>query len=65
MRKQGSGAIVNNSSIGGLIGSRAGIYQNETRVIGLTKSAALEYAPEAFAQCRVPRCQSKHRWLRT
>jgi NAD(P)-dependent dehydrogenase (short-subunit alcohol dehydrogenase family) len=46
MREQGSGAIVNNSSIGGLIGipGRATYHAAKHGVLGLTKSSALEYA---------------------
>src|SRR6201989_1838235 len=46
MRKQGSGAIVNCSSLGGLIGgAQRGIYHAAKHgVLGFTKSAALEYA---------------------
>lgn len=46
MRQQGSGAIVNCSSIGGLIGlpGRATYHASKHGVIGLTKIAALEYA---------------------
>lgn len=46
MRKQGGGAIVNNSSIGGLIGlpGRAIYHASKHGVLGLTKSAAMEYA---------------------
>ena len=46
MRGQGSGAIVNCSSIGGLIGlpGRAAYHAAKHGVLGLTKSAALEYA---------------------
>lgn len=46
MRRQGSGAIVNCSSLGGLVGlpNRAIYHAAKHGVIGLTKSAALEYA---------------------
>jgi len=46
MREQGSGAIVNCSSLGGLVGQpgRAAYHAAKHGVIGLTKSAALEYA---------------------
>jgi NAD(P)-dependent dehydrogenase (short-subunit alcohol dehydrogenase family) len=50
MRKQGSGAIVNCSSLGGLVGlpSRAAYHASKHGVIGLTGSAALEYAPRGI-----------------
>jgi NAD(P)-dependent dehydrogenase (short-subunit alcohol dehydrogenase family) len=46
MRKQGSGAIVNCSSLGGLVGgAERGIYHAAKHgVLGFTKSAAAEYA---------------------
>lgn len=50
MRKQGSGAIVNCSSLGGLVGgARRGTYHAAKHgVLGLTKSAALEYAAKGI-----------------
>jgi NAD(P)-dependent dehydrogenase (short-subunit alcohol dehydrogenase family) len=50
MRTQGSGAIVNCSSLGGLVGlpSRAAYHASKHGVIGLTRSAALEYAPRGI-----------------
>ena len=46
MRAQGSGTIVNCSSLGGLVGiaGRAPYHAGKHGVLGLTKSAALEYA---------------------
>lgn len=46
MREQGSGAIANTSSLGGIVGiaGRAAYHASKHGVLGLTKSAALEYA---------------------
>lgn len=51
MRQQDSGgAIVNCSSLGGLVGlpERAAYHASKHGVIGLTKSAAVEYAPKGI-----------------
>ncbi|MBJ7901822.1 glucose 1-dehydrogenase [Streptomyces sp. DSM 110735] len=50
MRARGSGAIVNCSSLGGLVGlpGRASYHASKHGVIGLTTSAALEYAPRGI-----------------
>ncbi|MBW8800792.1 MAG: SDR family oxidoreductase [Streptomyces sp.] len=50
MRAQGSGAVVNCSSLGGLVGlpGRASYHASKHGVIGLTTSAALEYAPRGI-----------------
>jgi NAD(P)-dependent dehydrogenase (short-subunit alcohol dehydrogenase family) len=50
MRDKGSGAIVNCSSLGGLVGlpGRAAYHASKHGVLGLTKSAALEYAPRGI-----------------
>ena len=50
MREQGSGAIVNCSSLGGLVGlpERAAYHGTKHAVIGMTRSAGVEYAPRGI-----------------
>ena len=50
MREQGSGAIVNCSSLGGLVGlpQRAAYHGTKHAVLGMTKSAGVEYAPRGI-----------------
>ena len=50
MLKQGSGAIVNCSSLGGIVGGagRGNYHAAKHGVLGLTKSAALEYAAKGI-----------------
>ncbi|UKL03193.1 SDR family NAD(P)-dependent oxidoreductase [Streptomyces sp. NBU3104] len=50
MRTKGGGAIVNCSSLGGLVGNpgRAAYHASKHGVIGLTRSAALEYGPRGI-----------------
>jgi len=49
MLKQGGGAIVNTASAAGLVGSPGTAYvASKHGVVGLTKSAALQYAPQGI-----------------
>ena len=50
MREQASGAIVNCSSLGGLVGlpQRAAYHGTKHAVLGMTKSAGVEYAPRGI-----------------
>jgi len=50
MREQSSGAIVNCSSLGGLVGlpGRAAYHGSKHAVLGMTKSAGVEYAPRGI-----------------
>lgn len=50
MQKQGSGTIVNNSSLAGKVGApgRSAYSAAKHGILGLTKSAAIEYAPKGI-----------------
>ncbi len=50
MRARGAGAIVNNSSLGGLVGlpGRAAYHGTKYAVLGMTRSAGVEYAPRGI-----------------
>jgi NAD(P)-dependent dehydrogenase (short-subunit alcohol dehydrogenase family) len=65
MKKQGSGAIVNCSSLGGLVGlpGRAAYHATKHGVIGLTKSAALDAPPRASASTPSAPVASRRPWV--
>lgn len=66
MRIQGEGAIVDSSSIGGLIGGpgRAMYHSTKHGVIGLPRSAALEYAAHGTGSTLCAPAPSTPRWSR-
>src|SRR4029450_12778622 len=49
LEQGGGGAIVNMASVGGLVGGTTSVYvASKHGVVGLTKQAALEYAPRGI-----------------
>lgn len=56
MLQQGSGSIVNTASLAGLTGFRttAGYAASKHAVVGMTKTAAIEYAPSIRINCVCP-----------
>ncbi|WP_348637491.1 SDR family NAD(P)-dependent oxidoreductase [Bradyrhizobium sp. ISRA443] len=66
MREQGSGAIVNCSSIGGLIGlpGRSAYHAAKHGVFALTKSSVLDTPPEESGSTQCVRARSILPWFR-
>jgi NAD(P)-dependent dehydrogenase (short-subunit alcohol dehydrogenase family) len=56
MLRQGSGSIVNTASLAGLTGFRttAGYAASKHAIVGMSKTAAIEYAPKIRVNCICP-----------
>jgi NAD(P)-dependent dehydrogenase (short-subunit alcohol dehydrogenase family) len=67
MREQGSGAIVNCSSLGGLVGlpERAAYHGTKHAVLGMTKVRGLNMRHAGSASMPSAQARSTHRWCRT